>query len=100
MDDMVPHPYHKFSNHTDQQVHEKLREKHFALAEGFYQLVNELNHYKGRNSLARFKTRLSIRGYQDSSISAALSERRSRLAKIEPSIVTKVVRPRSFAVNM
>jgi hypothetical protein len=33
----------------------------------------------------------SIQGYQDSSISAAFSERRSRLAKIEPSIVTKVV---------
>ena len=42
MDDMVP--YHKFSNCTDQQVHEKLREKHFALAKGYYQLVNELNH--------------------------------------------------------
>ena len=49
MDDMVP--YHKFSNCTDQQVHEKLREKHFALAKGYYQLVNELNHYKGRNSV-------------------------------------------------
>jgi len=34
---------------------------------------------------------VSIQGYQESSISAALSERRSRLAKIEPSIVTKVV---------
>ena len=45
MDDMVP--YHKFSNRTDQQVHDKLREKHFALAKGYYQLVNELNHYKG-----------------------------------------------------
>ena len=42
MDDMVP--YHKFSNCTDQQVHEKLREKYFALAKGYYQLVNELNH--------------------------------------------------------
>ena len=49
MDDMEP--YHKFSNRTDQQVHDKLREKHFALAKGYYQLVNELNHYKGRNSL-------------------------------------------------
>ena len=39
----------------------------------------------------RFKSRSSMRGYQESSISAALSERRSRLAKIEPSIVTKVV---------
>jgi hypothetical protein len=40
MDDMVP--YHKFSNRTDQQVlHDKLREKHFALAKGYYQfLVN------------------------------------------------------------
>ena len=85
MDDMVP--YHKFSNRMDQQVHDKLREKHFALAKGYYQLVNELNHYKGRNSVQNS----SIRGYQDSSISAALSERRSRLAKIEPSIVTKVV---------
>ena len=45
MDNMVP--YHKFSNCTDQQVHDKLREKHFALAKGYYQLVNELNHYKG-----------------------------------------------------
>ena len=78
MDDMVP--YHKFSNRTDQQVHDKLREKHFALAKGYYQLINELNHYKGRNSVQNS----SIRGYQDSSISAALSERRSRLAKIEP----------------
>ena len=77
----------EISNHTDQQVHDKLRKKHFALAKGFYQLVNELNHYKGRNSVQNS----SIRGYQDSSISAALSERRSRLAKIEPSIVTKVV---------
>ena len=42
MDNMVP--YHKFSNCTDQQVHDKLREKHFALAKGYYQLVNELNH--------------------------------------------------------
>ena len=84
-DNMVP--YHKFSNHTDQLVHEKLREKNFALAKGYYQLVNELNHYKGRNSVQNS----SIQGYQDSSISAALSERRSRLAKIEPSIVTKVV---------
>jgi len=42
MDDMEP--YHKFSNCTDQQVHDKLREKHFALAKGYYQLVNELNH--------------------------------------------------------
>ena len=33
----------------------------------------------------RFKTRLSIQGYQESSISAALSERHSRLAEIEPS---------------
>ena len=34
----------------------------------------------------------SIQGYQESSISEALlSERRSRLAKFEPSIVTKVV---------
>ena len=78
MDDMVP--YHKFSNHTDQQVHDKLTEKHFALAKGYYQLVNELNHYKGRTSFQNS----SIRGYQESSISAALSERRSRLAKIEP----------------
>ena len=85
MDNMVPN--HKFSNCPDQQVHDKLREKHFALAKGYYQLVNELNHYKGRNSVQNS----SIRGYQDSSISAALSERRSRLAKIEPSIVTKVV---------
>ena len=42
MDDMVP--YHKFSNRTDQQVHDNLREKHFVLAKGYYQLVNELNH--------------------------------------------------------
>ena len=28
MDNMVP--YHKFSNRTDQQVHDKLREKHFS----------------------------------------------------------------------
>ena len=48
-DDMVP--YHKFSNRTDQQVHDNLREKHFVLAKGYYQLVNELNHYKGCNSL-------------------------------------------------
>jgi hypothetical protein len=41
--------------------------------------------------VVRFKTRLTIQGCQDSSISAALSERRSRFAKIEPSIVTKVV---------
>ena len=35
MDKMVP--YHKFSNRTDQhQVHDKLREKHFALAKGYY----------------------------------------------------------------
>ena len=33
----------------------------------------------------------SIQGYEDSSISAALSECRSRLAKIEPLIATKVV---------
>ena len=78
MEDMEP--YHKFSNRTDQQVHDNLREKHFVLAKGYYQLVNELNHYKGRNSVQNS----SIRGYQDSSISAALSERRSRLAKIEP----------------
>ena len=49
MDDMVP--YHKFYNCTEQQVHDKLRENHFALAKGYYQLVNELNHYKGRNSV-------------------------------------------------
>ena len=49
MDGIVP--YHKFSNRTDQQVHDKLREKHFALAKGYYQFVNELNHYKGRNSV-------------------------------------------------
>ena len=85
MDDMVP--YHKFSDCTDQQVHEKLREKHFALAKGYYQLINELNLYKGRHSVQNS----SIRGYQDSSISEALSERRSRLTKIEPSIVTKAV---------
>ena len=64
-----------------------LREKHFALAKGYYQLVNVLNHYKGRNSVRNS----SIRGYQESSISAVLSERRFRLAKIEPSIVTKFV---------
>ena len=84
MDDMEP--YHKFSS-TDQQVHDNLREKHFALAKGYYQLINELNHYKGRNLVRNS----SIQGYQDSSISAAFSERRSCLAKIEPSIVTKVV---------
>ena len=44
-------PYHKFSNRIDQQVNDKLREKHFAFAKGYYQLVNELDHYKGRNSL-------------------------------------------------
>jgi hypothetical protein len=77
MDDMVP--YHIFSNHTDQQVHEKLREKNFALAKGYYQLVNELNHYKVRNSVQNS----SILGYQESSISAAFSERRSRLDKVE-----------------
>ena len=49
MDDMVP--YNKFSHRTDQQVHDKLSEKNFALAKGHYQLVNELNHYKGRNSV-------------------------------------------------
>ena len=49
MDDMVP--YHNFSNRTDQQVHDNLREKHFALAKGYYQLVNGLNHYKGRYSV-------------------------------------------------
>ena len=65
MDNMVP--YHKFSNRTNQQVHDNLREKHFALAKGYYQLVNELNHYKGRNSVQNF----SIRGYQESSISTA-----------------------------
>ena len=70
MDNMVP--YHKFSNHTDQQVHDKLREKHFALAKGYYQLINELNHYKGRNLVQNS----SIQGYQESSISAALSDRR------------------------
>ena len=32
-----------------------------------------------------------MRGYQESAISAALSERRSRVAKIDPSTVTKVV---------
>ena len=59
MDDMVP--YHKFSNRTDQQVQDNLREKHFALAKGYNQLVNELNHYKGRNSLGSklVHTRLS-----------------------------------------
>ena len=57
---------------------------HFALTKvQNNQMVQKLNHYKGRNS--------SIQGYQESSISAALSERHSRLAKIEPSIVTKVV---------
>ena len=58
MDDMVP--YHKFSNRTDQQEHDKLREKHFALAKGYYQLVNELNHYKGRDFVSKlFHTRFS-----------------------------------------
>ena len=57
MDDMEP--YHKFSNRTDQQVHDKLREKHFALAKGYYQLVNELNHCKGYNSVQNS----CIRGY-------------------------------------
>ena len=86
MDIMVP--YHKFSNRIDQQVYDKLREKHFALAKGFYPLVNELNHYKGRNSVQNS----SILGnQQEFSISAALSERCSCLAEIEPSIVTKVV---------
>ena len=44
-------PYHKFSYRTDQQVHDKLREKQFALAKGYYQLVNKLQRYKGRNSV-------------------------------------------------
>jgi hypothetical protein len=59
MDDIVP--YHKFSNRTDQQVHDKLREKNFALSKGYYQLVNELNHYKGRDSVQNslVHTRLS-----------------------------------------
>ena len=39
MDDIVP--YHKFSNHKDQQVHDKLREKQFALAKGYCQLVTK-----------------------------------------------------------
>ena len=76
MDNMVP--YHKFSNHTDQQVHDKLREKHFALAKAYYQLVNELNQYKGRNSVQNS----SIQGYQESSISAASSEHHSHLANV------------------
>ena len=45
---------------------------------------------KGRHKSVRNS---SIRGYQESSISAALSERRSRLAKTEPSVVKKVVSP-------
>jgi hypothetical protein len=59
MDNMEP--YHKFSIHTDQQVHDNLREKHFALAKGYYQLVNEINHRKGRNSVqnSAVHTRLS-----------------------------------------
>ena len=59
MDNMVP--YDNFSNRTDQQVHDKLREKHLALDKGYYQLVNELNHYKGRNSVQNS----SIQGYQE-----------------------------------
>ena len=73
MDDVVP--YHKSSNCTDQQEHEKLSENHFELAKGYYQLVNELHQYKGRNSVQNS----SICGYQESSISAALSERHSCL---------------------
>ena len=98
MDDMIP--YHEFSNCTDQLIHDKLREKRFAVAKSYNQLVNELNHYKGRNLVQTS----SIQGYQESSISAALSERLSRLAKSEPSIVTEVVsffsRPISFSMKM
>ena len=62
MDDMVP--YHKFSNRTKDILNWSMNS----------------NHYKGRNSVQNSSTR----GYQESSISAALSERHSRLAKIEP----------------
>ena len=74
MDDMVS--FHKFSTCADQQASTWQTEgKNFALAKGYNQLVNELNHYKGCNSVQNS----SIRVYQDSSISAAFSERRSCL---------------------
>ena len=63
MDNMVPN--HKFSNCTDQQVHDKLKEKHFALAKGWS--MNSIT----TKLLFWFKTRSSIQGYQESSISAA-----------------------------
>ena len=79
MDDMVP--YHKFSNRTDQQVCNKLREKILHLPKD---ITNWSMNSISTKVVIRFKTRLSIRGYQESSISTALSERRSRLAKVEP----------------
>ncbi len=39
MYDMVP--YHQFSNRTDQQIYDKLREKHFALAKGYLFLIGQ-----------------------------------------------------------
>ena len=69
MDNMVP--YHEFSNRTDHQV-----QKLFGFAKGYYQLAMNSITKKGRRN--SFQNSSSIRGYQESSISAALSERRSR----------------------
>ena len=65
MDDMVP--YHKFSNHRDQQVHDKLRENILHLPKDIINWsMNSITTKMRRNSVQNS----SIQGY-------------SRLAKIE-----------------
>jgi hypothetical protein len=77
-----------------QEIHNKLKDEHTSLQEihndlvrSYYKISSDLNHYKGQHSVQVS----SLRGYEDSSAFAVNSARRLFLAKMDPSVVAKVV---------
>ena len=77
-----------------QEIHNKLKDEHTSLQEihndlvrSYYKISSDLNHYKGQHSVQVS----SLRGYEDSS---ALAEKKAQclfLAKMDPSVVAKVI---------
>ena len=67
--------------------HTSLQEIHNDLVFSYYKISSDLNHYKGQHSVQVS----SLRGYEDSCALAANSARRLFLAKMDPSVVAKVV---------
>ena len=77
-----------------QEIHNKLKDEHTSLQEihndlvrSYYKISSDLNHYKGQHSVQVS----SLHGYEDSSALAANSAQHLFLAKIDSSVLAKVV---------